>query len=312
METRANYVAVGAFVLVLLAGAAGVLLWLVGNQFSTVVAYYEISFTGSVSGLDKDSQVRYNGVPIGKVTEIDIDQVNPNHIRVVVALDPVVIIRSDVVAELKTPLVSGGSTIEITGGTNNAPPLPHREEPPYPLIKSESSGLQSLFDKAPDVLQHVGTLADRVMAILDENRGTIKETLDNIRKVTDVLAKRSEDIDKILAEGSASMTELHQTLKDADETVRQATLDLKHVDSTLGRADTVVGHSDTLLGHADSFIQENRPGVRDFTQRGLGQLNALISDTRSLVDKLGRVIDELERDPSRFLFGDRNGGYKPK
>src|ERR1700691_1102890 len=99
METRANYVAVGAFVLVLLAGAAGVLLWLVGNQFSTIVAYYEISFTGSVSGLDKDSQVRYNGVPIGKVTEIDIDQVNPNHIRVVVALDPVVIIRSDVVAE---------------------------------------------------------------------------------------------------------------------------------------------------------------------------------------------------------------------
>ncbi len=88
METRANYVAVGAFVVVLLVAAAGVMMWVIGSQFNTKQAYFHMSFAGSVSGLTKDAAVRYNGVPVGKVTVIAIDNNNPNHITVVVALDP--------------------------------------------------------------------------------------------------------------------------------------------------------------------------------------------------------------------------------
>src|SRR6185312_11121012 len=80
METRANYVAVGAFVVVLLLSAAGVLLWIIGSQFDVKVAYFHMSFAGSVSGLTKDSTVRYNGVPVGKVSDIAIDKDNPGHI----------------------------------------------------------------------------------------------------------------------------------------------------------------------------------------------------------------------------------------
>ena len=75
METRANYVAVGAFVVILLVAAAGVMLWLIGSQFAVKVGYFHISFEGSVSGLTKDSTVRYNGVPVGKVSDIAIDKV---------------------------------------------------------------------------------------------------------------------------------------------------------------------------------------------------------------------------------------------
>jgi phospholipid/cholesterol/gamma-HCH transport system substrate-binding protein len=68
----------------------------------------------------------------------------------------------------------------------------------------------------------------------------------------------------------------------------------------------------TATGHLDALIQENRPGLRDFSQGGLNDLHALISDTRVLVAGLTRVAAEIERDPTRFLFGEKREGYKPK
>lgn len=109
METRANYVAVGAFVVILLLGAAGVMLWVLGGQFNAKQAFFHMSFAGSVAGLTKDSSVRYNGVPVGKVTEIVIDKEHPNHVTVVVALDPATQIRQDAVASLGTQGLTGGS-----------------------------------------------------------------------------------------------------------------------------------------------------------------------------------------------------------
>jgi len=313
METRANYVAVGAFVLVLLAGAAGVLLWLIGNQFNEVVAYYEVSFTGSVSGLDKDSQVRYNGVPVGKVSEIDIDQVNPNHIRVLLALNPVIIIRSDAVATLSVPLISGGATIEITGGTNSAPPFPHRSEPPYPFIPAGATGLQSALAKAPDVLQHLLEIEDQLKIILnDKNEAAIAESLGNVRVLTGALAKHSADIDAIFANATDATHQLDETAKAANEIVQKFGGTVARLDTALGHADTLIGHTDKLIGNVNATVQENRPGLHDFSQRGLNGLQELIANANELVIKVGRVVDDLARDPSHFLLGDHNEGYQPK
>ena len=317
METRANYVIVGAFVLVLLVGAAGVLLWLIGSQFQTSVAYYEISFAGSVAGLDRDSTVRYKGVPVGKVAEIDIDQINPNHIRVVIALDPVTIIRSDAVATLAMQGLTGGSYIEISGGTVNAPPLPHRDRPPYPFIQSESSGLQSLFDKAPEVLTRLIDIEDQLKKILNEqNQAALAETIENVRRLTGTLASHDKDIDDILANASSLTHNFDELGKTATTTVQnldgKVDATLNRVNTALGHVDVLVGHTDKLVGNVDSTVQENRPGLRDFSSRGLSGVEQLITNTNDLVLKLGRIADELERDPARFLFGDKNKGYQPK
>ncbi len=320
METRANYVAVGAFVLVLLIAAAGVLLWLVGSQFNEAVAYYEISFTGSVSGLDKDAQVRYNGVPVGKVSEIDIDQLNPNHIRVLAALDPAVIIRSDAVATLSVPLVSGGPTIEITGGTVGAPAFPHRAQPPFPLISSGSSGLQSLLARAPEIEAKLVDIEDQVKAILsDKNRDAITESLENVRKLTGTVADHSDQIAQILTNTVALTQDFDDTAKSATDLIHQvggvmdhANVVVADVDTAVHDADTALKDADTLVLNANGTISDVRPGVREFSQRGLTGLEDLIANANSLVNKVARVVDDLGRDPSRFLFGDKNQGYQPK
>jgi phospholipid/cholesterol/gamma-HCH transport system substrate-binding protein len=314
METRANYVAVGAFVLVLLIGAAGILLWLVGNQFSEVVAYYEISFTGSVSGLDKDSQVRYNGVPVGKVSELDIDQLNPNHIRVIAALDPAVVIRSDALATLSVPLVTGGASIDIIGGTNGAPPFPHRTEPPFPLIQAQSgSGFQALLAQAPDIEARAIAIEDQVLDILsDKNKQAITDTLENVRKVTGTLADHSDDIATILTNTVALTGDADETIKSATDLIHQAGGVMTHANAVVADVDTAIHDADTLVVNANGTVGDIRPGVRDFSQRGLNGLEDLINNTNAVVIKIGRVVDELERNPQRFLFGDKNQGYQPK
>jgi phospholipid/cholesterol/gamma-HCH transport system substrate-binding protein len=52
---------------------------------------------------------------------------------------------------------------------------------------------------------------------------------------------------------------------------------------------------------ADAFINGD----------GLAQLSDLIADLRRLVGSLNKFSDELNRNPTSLLFGDRRKGYDP-
>ena len=60
----------------------------------------------------------------------------------------------------------------------------------------------------------------------------------------------------------------------------------------------------------DKLVAENRPGLRDFTQEGLYEYTGLAQDAQRLVDQLSRITEQLERDPARFLLGDRTQGIR--
>ncbi len=72
METRAHYVAVGAFVIVILFAGFGAVLWLSRVEFRQELASYYIFFRGSVAGLTRGSAVQYNGIPVGRVIDIRV------------------------------------------------------------------------------------------------------------------------------------------------------------------------------------------------------------------------------------------------
>ena len=69
METKANYLMVGVFVVVMFVGLIGFVLWL--GKFQADVAFdrYKVYFSGSVSGLRIGSPVSYRGVTVGEVVD---------------------------------------------------------------------------------------------------------------------------------------------------------------------------------------------------------------------------------------------------
>jgi phospholipid/cholesterol/gamma-HCH transport system substrate-binding protein len=70
---------------------------------------------------------------------------------------------------------------------------------------------------------------------------------------------------------------------------------LSHVDLTVEKYGKVADD-------ADAFINGD----------GLAQLSDLIGEMRRLVANLTQASDQLSRQPTKLLFGDRRKGYEPK
>lgn len=86
METRAGYLIVGTFVLLLSTGILAFFLWIAKMDFDYKVKYYTIYFSGSVTGLTLGGPVNYLGVPVGTVKNIKLDLDTPDRVNVLVGL----------------------------------------------------------------------------------------------------------------------------------------------------------------------------------------------------------------------------------
>src|SRR3984957_12519430 len=87
MDRDANYVAVGAFVLLVIAMAISFVFWYTDQRDKHTYERYEIYFPGTVSGLSAGSPVRYLGVDVGKVARISIDPERRNRVQVIADIE---------------------------------------------------------------------------------------------------------------------------------------------------------------------------------------------------------------------------------
>jgi phospholipid/cholesterol/gamma-HCH transport system substrate-binding protein len=313
MEARANYVAVGAFVLVVLALILVGSLWFARVQFATEYQYIETSVAGPVSGLSPGAAVRLNGIEAGRVAKIELDPKDPRRVTVLLQVRSTFPIHADSVASIESQGLTGVSYVEISGGTLSAPPPVAVADQRYPRISSRPSSLQEVFNNAPELVGRLLIIGDRLGSLLDDkNRATISQTLDNIRDTTGVLAGRSKDIDQLITNGGITL----QNLADASTSLKVVAANLERSsdkgDQLIASARDAFDHATKLASDLDALVQAARPGLRELTTNGTAQLNELLADARRLVTSLNRVSTGLERDPSRLLLGDRREGYKPK
>lgn len=315
METRAGYVAVGAFVLLLVVALVAAVLWLGKFTTNQEFAHYDILFKGDVTGLQLDGPVRFRGIPVGRVEKIRIDPETQDAVRVTVEVRRDTPIRTDSRASLEFQGITGVLYVLIDGGTASAPLMEHATAEPYPLIASKAGKFEGLFQGAPDLIAHLNDLVTKVSALFsDENRGSIDATLRNLATVTDALSKQGGGLDQLLSEGTdtvrqigimardfdAVANDLRGEIKGAGGDAKAAVVDLRTMTKSLTRL------SDQLNG----MVAENRAGIHDFTTTGLYETTQLITDLRQLTATLSRVTQQFERDPARFLFGDRRQGFE--
>lgn len=320
METRASHVVVGSFVLLALALAFIAVIWLGRSEFSREQTFYDIYFTGSVTGLNTGAPVRYNGVQIGRVDDIQIDSTNIERVRVTIQVDRPDVIRQGAVASLELQGVTGYAFVQIVGGTKQSPPLQAKDGERYPVIASVPSRLEKVFQSAPELLERTIIVVDRLAEVLnDQNRTSIAETLGNLRNASAALGGTGGQIDGMLVEGAKSLQELRSTLAminkvagnvDSVLTAKDGIAD--RLASTMQSFDAAAKRFGEISGKIDGMVQENRPAIREFSQRSLNEFQQLLVETRGLVSGLTRLAAEIERDPARFLFGDRREGYRPR
>jgi phospholipid/cholesterol/gamma-HCH transport system substrate-binding protein len=314
METRAHYVAVGSFVLAIIFLAFIAVVWLGRVQLSEQAREYYVFFRGSVSGLSKGSAVQYNGIPVGRVTDIRVDPDNVEQIQVKVAIDGnLVDIKSDARAFLETNILSGVSIVQIRGGTEGARNLEPKPGHKYPIIKAGQSEIEQVKATLPEVMGDIKSIAHQLSELLDQqNREAISETLQNIRTVSAGFAASSQKVDAVLDHANDSVLALTGLLHDIDRGVMGPQGIKDEASGMIGEYQKLAIGLQHTNRQLEAVIAENRPGLRNFSGHTLNQVSDLLSDSRRLVAGLSRLTDDIQRNPSQFLFGARNDGYRPR
>ena len=332
METRANYLLVGLFVIVMTAGLFVFALWLGRAQFETDVKRYEIYFVGSVTGLKKGSQVSYRGITVGEVVNLEIDPKNFERVLVTVEIQANTPVRDDTIARLEVQGIAGVPFVMLTGGTLSSPPLEVKEGERYPVIHSAPSRLEELLSGAPELVDRIEALLASANEVLNpKNREAISNTLTNFEAVSETVAGKREDISQAVSDFTTTMA----NLRDASATFEKLVTDVQEkTDSLATQADSTLKSFNSAAGTVDrevkplledlrqasrsiaaaaeqmaKLVDENRGPINNFASNGLSDLNAFISESRQLVDNLNRISTEFERDPARFLFGNQQQGY---
>ncbi|HVZ68051.1 MAG TPA: MlaD family protein [Rhizomicrobium sp.] len=296
METKANYAAVGAFVLACVIGIVVAILWLAGAQYSQEFETYRTYFTGSVTGLGSGTKVRYNGIDVGRVKAVDFDPDDPKRVIATLEINPDVQIHEDSLASIASEGLTGGTYVEIDGGTKDSPLVTRKPGERYPIIKSKPSSIQQLVESAPQVVAKLNKISDALIDVLSEqNRRAISKTLANISDTTSVIKRHSADIDATLSNLALGTQKLNSSLDDLQKTMGTVDLAVRDADVSIKR----IGK---LADDSDKFV----------TGDGLAQFGQLVGDARRLVESLTRLTDKLNRQPTQLLFGDRHEGYTPK
>ena len=332
METRAHYVAVGAFVLTMVALAFVAVLWMARASLTTEVTRYDMYFKGPVTGLRNSAPVEYSGVPVGKVVDIKIvafqkkfieddetldttapDDAPASMIRVTAEIDTSVEIKQDVRASVETNILSGVSYILIVKGTQTAPTLAAKPGERYPVIRAHRSRLAGVVARVPELMQKVDLALESANKLLgDQNRAAFSESLDNIRKFTGGLAERTQDIAELTDNAKKAAATLSTLLDNVDRSYSGADGIGNQAKSALADFDRLAKNLSDTNRQLQLTLQDVRPGVRNFSQQTLSDVGALVGEARQLLSGVSRLVAEIGRDPSRVLLGDRREGYRPK
>ena len=311
METRSNHVLVGAVVLMLLALLAVFTVWIarLGGQSEKE---YDIFFGDAVDGLARGSGVTFAGVPSGQVTEIALFRPDPEYVRVRIRVNEDTPILQGTTATISSVGFTGVSQIALDGARKGARAIACPDEGgsrvcPYgvPVIPTRVGGFGAILNSAPQLLERLSTLTDRLTGLLtDKNQASVQGILENTSRLTDAFADRAPEI--------------AQTLSQTRIAIAQAGNAAEQVGALAARADGVLGNDvqptianlnrtiDSARQSAEALegaIGGARPGLEAFSKRTVPEVNLLVRDLRRTSDALASVAEKVDQGGATSIIG---------
>ncbi|MDX1742158.1 MAG: MlaD family protein [Ruegeria sp.] len=279
METRANYILIGAFTLAGILGAFGFFLWLAKFEVSRQYAYYDVLFD-NVSGLSAAGGVSFNGLPVGQVISLTLDDDDPSKVRVRLEVDADIPVTEDTIAQLQSLGVTGVSYVELTGGSATGERLPQNS-----VIQSRRSAIQSLFEGAPKVLDEAVTLLENLNAVVDEeNRQTVSNILDNLDSASGRLNRTLSDFENLSVDLSGAAKKIGDFTDGLDKLAQTAETTLNTGNDTLKSVKTASESATAALDSAKTVIENAGEVIRDDVKPFIDQASALAENLNVLTD----------------------------
>jgi len=332
MSRRANPKLVGGFILAAIGLLVAAALVFGSFTFFEVTRRFVVFFQGSVDGLTQGSAVLFRGVPLGRVIDVGI-RYDPRdssfEIPVIVEIRPGVIARYSPAATMETEglkrlidaglrarlesasLVTGQQVVQLNFFPGTPINLQKTDLPYYqlPTVPSPTQEIMSSVDIAardlPTLIKQVAAVLDRVQQILSpENEAAIHSLLESAASAMKTLQADAESLGPLISGAQDTVTSAGQLTTHLDAVVQNNREDIRAIFKNF-RENTV--SLNKLIDQLNQVATANRIPIRQFMDGTLADLRALIIDARTTVNKATTVLDSLERNPTRFIFGNRMG-----
>lgn len=304
MEIRSNNVLIGGFALIVVLAAFLFSFWLARVQINQTFDYYEVVFGGSVSGLTDGGSVQYNGIRVGKVMDLRLDEKDPSRVIALIQTEATTPVKTDTKVSLQFTGLTGVALIQLEEGSRSAPRLEPKKGETYAKIIAEPSAFQEIFKSAPAVLTNVNELIEKLQTVVSQNQKNVTGIVKNIETLTGELAGSSVDIKETLR----NVNGITRNVKNASDSLERLaetseTLLAGDVAGTVHEARLAVASYRVLGDQLGQIMEDNRASIDSFTRDGLGEIPLLMEDTRKLIDTLERIAKTAEDNPGQYLLG---------
>nr|WP_294848498.1 MlaD family protein [uncultured Sphingomonas sp.] len=313
METRSNHVLVGAVTLALLAGLLFFIVWLAGLSAKST-SCFDIYFSQGVGGLNKGSSVNYNGVPVGQITKISLLPDRPEFVWVRIEVDGDTPVLQGTNAQIKGVGFTGVSEIALDGAVKGAQPLTQVGPQGCPVIPTSSGGLGALLNSAPELIDRIQRLTERMTELLsDKNQNAIADILENVDRSTKVLADRAPDLADAVGDARIAAREAGIAARRWGEVANTTNGILQNnAQPAMQDLQKSINSIQKAADNLDAVITDARPGMQNFSKSTLPEANKLVHDMRDLTDSLRQFSDRLNQKGIGGSLGpEKLPDYKP-
>jgi len=279
------------------------------DVFNNVNTYYTIY--EDIDGLKASNPVILNGLPVGRVSKIDILQNRGNKLLVTLEIDESLVIKDRTEALLTDPDLLGDKAIALTIEGNqilqsgdtlisiiDKGMMGLIEEKANPIIESLDITLNSLnktLKEYEGMGENVQAIVVNASAITSELRkvqiAEINASIANFRKVSDELAKASSELQPL----AANMNSLSDSLKEIP--IKQLAAEVQETNNKLKN---ILGAIDNAEGSMGLLMKDK----------------ALYNDLDQTVRDLDSLFIDLRKYPKRYvhfsLFGKKDKPPKEK
>ena len=318
MSTRVNYFKLGLFVIFAVALAIGAVLLLGIGSLLQKPTLMETYLDQSVQGIDLGTKVKFRGVPIGRVENIDFSRYRyeleipieerKTYVRIVIALENdvfdepgtprAILIKREIERGLRLQMsnvgLTGTSYLELDYQDPNLnPPLDINWTPEYAYIPSTSDSFTRIVTSAEEVFRKLEAVD---LVSLGENVNNLLQVANE--KLSDVELKEiSIQIVELISELRNTNTQLQTAVKDIN--LPELSTEAKEAISSIR-----ILFSNPSIGDSLDELKVTLRSINQLTAGNQGRISVILENLESLTDNLNSVTDSAKSYPSQLLFGE--------
>ena len=276
MESKTNYFIVGITVLILAAGLLVSAIWLSTGFDKKQYYTYIVYMREAVSGLTNESPVKYNGVKVGFISQIELNEIDPEQVKLLIQVEDGTPITASTKATLVSQGITGTTYLGLSASSPTLAPLPKTPGEPYPVIPYNPSFFYLLEKNVTMVTAGINRVFDK------ENTANIKKALENLEKISSTIEKNNENLNK-------SLKDLPQLVIEIKTSARQF--------NAMSRDISAAGLqlSDTM--------RAGRSSIDKISQQAIPPAVLLLRRLNLIAANLEKVSAEMRQNPAVIIRG---------